>query len=129
MELCSLDTFKKSYFDSFCKLKVSARDIAPKSKQGYCFGGFGGSAVLVLPGGVLLLSYLDITLRKTSVCGWELLVKCCQSDFYFLIMEFSIFTQIKYLDVKALLATPSDGNCRVVCLLILDLHNFGICSR
>lgn len=39
---------------------------------------------LVIPGGVLLLSYLGITLRKTSVCGWELLGNCCQGDFIFL---------------------------------------------
>lgn len=40
-------------------------------------------------------------------------------------MEFSIFTQIKYLDMKVLLATPSDGNFSVVALLILDLRNSG----
>lgn len=44
-------------------------------------------------------------------------------------MEFSIFTQIKYLDMKVLLATPSDGNFSLVALLILDLRNSGTSSR
>lgn len=71
---------------------------------------------LVITGGVLLLSYLGVTLRKTSRCDWKLLGKFCQS-FCFLIIEFSIFNQVKYLNLKVLLATSSDGSFQIVSLL------------
>lgn len=71
---------------------------------------------MVVTSGVSLLSYLDIVLRKTSLCNWKPLGEMLPKSFYFLIIEFSIFHQIKYLGMKVLLATPSDGNFRAVSL-------------
>lgn len=120
-----LISFKKSYFGSFNKLKSSARGTGHRRRQGDCFSGFA-----VLGYSWWCVAELLWYHFKKNKCVWlgtvgELLPEW----FYFLIMEFSIFTQIKYLDLKVLLATPSDGNFSVVALLILDLHNSDTSSR
>lgn len=62
---------------------------------------------MFITGGVSLLSYLGIVSRKTSLCDWKPLGEMLPKSFYFLIIGFSIFHQIKYLSMKVLLATPS----------------------